>query len=258
MLDIELINKKLWGNIFTKKIYYFEEVDSTNLFAKTIADDDALIIAEYQSTGKGRHERTWESDKGANLTFTIKKKLDIKNEDIPFINFFFSSYIYDALKKYLAENNINTSPLNIKWPNDILYDNKKICGVLIESVLNRKEFIIGIGINMNQAEFSQNHNAVSLSSIAGHKIDITAFLIDMMILFDKNFSRLNEVDGKLYEKWKNSTDIIGKSVVFNSHDLQNKFGNVIDLQRDGGIKLLINGSEEVYFSGEIKITLIGN
>lgn len=258
MLDITRIRKALLGGTFISAVHYFDEVDSTNSFARTNAEDNALIIAEYQNAGKGRHERIWESEKGQNLTFTLKKKLELSAHKIPYINFFFSYYIYEIIKEFLEQNNVSASLLAIKWPNDILYDNKKICGVLVESNLNKKEFIIGIGINLNQRMFMRIYNAVSLNTITNCEVNGTSFLINLIGRFDKNLNKLAFPDNGLFTQWRNATNIIGKSVVFNSSDVQNKFANVIDLHEDGGIKLLINGEEQLFYSGEIKITLIGN
>lgn len=259
MINLELANKELVGNTFVTRIYYFDETDSTNNFAKNAGEDDNIIvISEFQRSGKGRYEREWESEKGSNLTFSIKKKFDIKPSEISFINFYFSYFVYETIKEYLEERNISSSQLNIKWPNDILYDSKKICGLLIESNMGKNEFIIGIGINLNQRSFSAGLNAESLYNITGSRVDVTAFLVRLIGKINDNLPMLSPVNECLFEKWKNSTELIGKSVVFNVNDKLNKFGNVIDLQRDGGIRLLISGEEMVYYSGEIKITLIGN
>jgi BirA family transcriptional regulator, biotin operon repressor / biotin---[acetyl-CoA-carboxylase] ligase len=259
LLDIDLIEKELLNNTFISEIYYFEEIDSTNSFAKSLAGkDNIMVIAEYQKSGKGRYERIWESEKGNNLTFSIKKTFELNHDDIPSINFYFSYFVYETIKDYLEENNISASLLNIKWPNDILYDNKKLCGVLIESNIEKHEFTIGIGINLNQQKFNPEYNATSIKNIINHTVDVSSFLAGLIFKIDKNLGLLSPVNNILYTKWKNASNLIGKSVVFNSMDNLNKYGNVIDLQRNGGIKLLINGEEIVYYSGDIKITLIGN
>lgn len=258
MLNIEQIKNELLSGNFISGVHYFEEADSTNSFAKSQAGDDILVIAEYQIAGKGRYERMWESEKGLNLTFTLKKKLDIPVEKIPFVNFFFSYYIYEVIKELLEQKNINSSPLVIKWPNDILYDNKKLCGVLVESNLTRKEFIVGIGINVNQKIFTRIYNALSIGSIVNAEIDRSGLLLSLINRFSSSISYLHNTDEKLFRQWKAATNIIGKSVIFNSNEEQNRFAKVVDLLMDGGIKLLINGQESTFYSGEIRITLIGN
>lgn len=259
MINLEVVNKKLVGNTFVSRIYYFDEIDSTNNFAKNAEEtDNILVVSEFQSTGKGRYERKWESEKGSNLTFSVKKKFDIEPGNISFVNFYYSYFVYETIKEYLEENNFSASLLSIKWPNDILYDSKKICGLLIESNTAKKEFTAGIGININQQVFSAGLNAISLFHITGKPVDISDLLIRLIYKINDNLSLLAPISECLFEKWKNASHLIGKSVVFNVNDKLNKFGNVIDLQPDGGIKLLIAGEEMVYYSGEIKITLIGN
>ncbi len=259
MLDIDLIKRELLNNTFISNIYYFEEIDSTNNFAKSLKDEDnVIVISEYQSSGKGRHERIWESEKEKNLTLSIRKKFDIKHSDVSFINFYFSYFIYETIKDYLEENNVNSSLLNIKWPNDILYGEKKLCGMLVESNIEKGEFTIGLGININQENFNPEYNAISIFNITKQQADISAFLISLMRKIDKNLGLLSPVNEILFTKWKSASSLIGRRVIFNMGNSDSKLGNVIDLQKDGGIKLMINGEEIVFYSGDIKITLTGN
>jgi BirA family biotin operon repressor/biotin-[acetyl-CoA-carboxylase] ligase len=259
LLDIDLIRRELLGNTFVSNIYYFEEIGSTNKYAKTLSgEDNVLVISEFQGSGKGRFERVWESEKGSNLTFSIKKKFNISPAELPFINFFFSYFVYLAIKEHLEENDSSSQLLSIKWPNDILYDNKKISGLLVESNIEKNEFTIGIGINLNQQKFNPEYNAVSSVNIINRKTDISLFLIRLINIIDKNLSLMEPVNEILFTNWKNASNLIGRSVVFNVNDNMHKYGNVMDLQKDGGIKLFINGKEQIFFSGEIKITLIGN
>ena len=142
MLDIDLINKEIIGKTFISRIYYFDELSSTNDFAKERKEEDnILVIAEYQSAGRGRFDRKWENEKGKNLIFTIKKQFRLNIQDSNYINFFYSFFLYSALKNFIEQNFplLDTNKLEIKWPNDILFDSKKICGILIESKSNGKE-----------------------------------------------------------------------------------------------------------------------
>ena len=130
MLNINLIRERLEGKTFINEIYYRAEIDSTSSFAKQSPRDNLLVLADYQTKGKGRYDRNWESEKGSNLMFSVKKKFSIKNSETPYINFYFTYHIYCAIKSYLEKNNIDELPLYIKWPNDILIDEKKVVGIL--------------------------------------------------------------------------------------------------------------------------------
>jgi BirA family biotin operon repressor/biotin-[acetyl-CoA-carboxylase] ligase len=258
LLNIDLIRSCLIGKTFVGEICYLEEMNSTNDRAKESAGDNLLVLTDFQTKGKGRYGRVWESERGSNVTLSIKKKFDVEPGDESLINFYFSYFVYDTIRELLNEHNVNTSPLNIKWPNDILYEGKKISGLLIESTHGKNEYVTGIGINVNQETFIPEYNAVSLSGIVNRKLDTTSLIIRLIENIDKNLGSLSTSVDDLFVKWKSANNLIGKSVIFNSGSILNKYGNVIDLQRNGGIKLLINGKESTFYSGEIKITLIGS
>lgn len=253
MIDIEKVKKESVTNNFISSVYYFEETDSTNTFAKS-QPGDVLVISEYQSKGKGRFVRTWHSEKESNLTFSVKKTIHIPAEKISYVNYFFSYYTYAVLYDLLESCKADTTLLKIKWPNDILYGGKKICGILTESNLQKNEFTIGIGININQREFPPELNAVSVYSITGKKSDNTALLITLLKTFSGNFERLLNTEALLFTDWKKSSGIIGKSVNITRNANNIAEAKVLDLQEDGGIVLQIKGKRETFYSGEVKIT----
>ncbi|MGH2575257.1 MAG: biotin--[acetyl-CoA-carboxylase] ligase, partial [Ignavibacteria bacterium] len=156
LINPEILNSELINKTFIEKIYYFNEIDSTNEYAKKIKDEDnILIVSEYQTSGRGRFNRIWESEKGKNLTFTIKKKFNLENKYLQIVNFYFIYFLLDAVEKFIIDN-LNLRPdLEIKWPNDILLSGKKLCGLLIES--NQKNFYVGIGLNVNQEKFNPEY-----------------------------------------------------------------------------------------------------
>lgn len=258
MLKPDLIKEQIRGKTFISEVIYLDETESTNSYAKCISGDGILVITDHQTSGRGRFERAWESEKGSNLTFTIKKTFDLSSQDIPLINFYFTLCVYEVIREFIDEAGANSALLQLKWPNDLMYDSKKLCGLLIESNPAKKEFILGMGINVNQEKFPAELNAVSLCDVTGTKTDLSDMLIKLVKKIDVNLPLLLGSQEQIYIKWKNANNLIGKSVIFNSSEESNKFGNVIDLQRDGGIKLAINEQECVYYSGEIKITLIGS
>jgi BirA family biotin operon repressor/biotin-[acetyl-CoA-carboxylase] ligase len=161
MLDITFIKESLLNKTFVSWVYYFDELASTNDFAKKInGHDNVLIISEYQYSGKGRYGRNWKSEKGSNLTFTIKKKFGVSPEQNSYLNFYFTYFLYKALQRFLNENfpKLKTDSLEIKWPNDILFDSKKICGILIETSKSNS-LIVGVGLNVNQQSFDDDLRA---------------------------------------------------------------------------------------------------
>ena len=148
--------------------------DSTNSYLKELSleqtlDDFTVVSTELQLKGRGQMGSKWVSDKGKNLTISILKKLenfDVQNQFN--LNCIVSLAIYDVLLEIKAPN------LYVKWPNDILSVDKKICGILIENILKGRFIqatIIGIGLNVNQTNFGTLEKVSSLGLLLEQKLE---------------------------------------------------------------------------------------
>lgn len=152
---------------------------STNAYLKTLLgskelDDFTVVVAEEQLNGRGQLGTSWESQKGKNLTFSVLKKFQsFSIADKFLLNCCVSLAIYRVLEQQRVPD------LSIKWPNDILSGNSKICGILIENVVVGDKIqlcVIGIGLNVNQADFGQLHQASSLKLILGNVFNLDEML----------------------------------------------------------------------------------
>ena len=150
-------------------IIHIPKTDSSNNEAKRILQkknlsDFSVIYVNEQTSGKGQRDNKWISEAGKNLTFSIICFPKIKPEN----QFYLSKVISSGINNYL---NSKIQGFKIKWPNDIYYRNKKICGILIENSLSGqkiKNSVTGIGININQTNFPDEiPNALSLKNITG-------------------------------------------------------------------------------------------
>lgn len=155
----------------TTRHIHLPETESTNAYARAMAADAAftLITTDYQTAGRGQRGNTWESEPGKNLLFT----LSLPTRGIAASQqFALSELISVALCDVLSEY---TEDIRIKWPNDIYYKDKKICGILIEHDLEGTQLtrsLIGVGLNVNQSHFvSDAPNPISLSQILGHEVE---------------------------------------------------------------------------------------
>ena len=158
------------------RIIKINATNSTNSFLKELAQSSSLdeltvAVASNQTSGRGQMNNSWISEPFKNLTFSLftpLNKIEIKNQ--VYLNFGVSLAIYDTLLEY------DVPKLHIKWPNDIMSDKKKICGILIENTFSHsriKNTIIGIGLNVNQEKFHENLiNASSLKIILKKNIDL--------------------------------------------------------------------------------------
>jgi len=258
MLDIEQIRSSIEGNGFISFVYHFNELASTNTFASDHnVPVDSLIITDHQVSGKGRLNRTWKSAKDLNLTFSVKKKIILSPSENHFVICYFSYYvylaIYDELKKNLKKKELQH--LFIKWPNDIQFGNKKLCGILVESKLPSNEYVVGIGLNCNQERFGDEINGTSIRNITGKEIDINKLLINIINRFSQSFDLLLSAKfDEIFRLWKNSTNIIGKTCSFDTGKEILNNGKIIDLNMDGSISIQTGEKAADFYSGEIRIT----
>lgn len=147
------ITNNLTTKVLGRSIQYFDEIDSTNTYAKKIASegcsDGTVVVAGMQHSGRGRLGREWESapDKGIWMSVVLRPLLP--PEDVQILTLAASVAVVNALK------NCTGIQTGIKWPNDIVIDGKKVCGILTEisCELDRVNYIVvGIGVNVNHEE----------------------------------------------------------------------------------------------------------
>ena len=172
--------------------------DSTNSYLKDIwntslVEDYTVVTANYQTKGHGQMGTHWQSEASKNLMCSVfKDSSEILIADQFYISIVTSLAIIKALEK------LQIPKLNIKWPNDILSDQKKVCGILIENVIKTnflEASIIGIGLNVNQTEFKNLPQASSLKSITGK-----VYVIDEVLQYIMNYL-------KYYQNYLNRRDL---------------------------------------------------
>ncbi|MCL2321331.1 MAG: biotin--[acetyl-CoA-carboxylase] ligase [Oscillospiraceae bacterium] len=164
------------------KIILLKEVDSTNDYAKRNFDkleNGSIISAEIQSKGRGQFDRIWfSSPLDIKISIIIKEDIDIKNI------YDFSIIPAAAVMAFLNELNIKSK---IKWPNDIMVDDKKIAGILVESFISDKleGIIIGIGINItDENKISLKDRIISLETLIKFIPEKLDLIIDFMKCFN--------------------------------------------------------------------------
>lgn len=204
-----------------------DAIDSTNTFLRELNrqkqfDSSVCVLAKEQLAGKGQMGTIWQSEPGKNLTCSVFMKVDgIQLTDQFFISMATSLAVCDAL------NDLMITKLSIKWPNDILSDRQKICGILIENVVKNGSLvgaILGIGINVNQLEFDNLPQAGSLKQISGKNFDVEEVLHTLLSKLENRFLQLKttsfsilkkEYESLLFRKNKPSTflDAEGESFV---------------------------------------------
>lgn len=174
-----------------------EETNSTNNYLQALCDERKVeefttVVADFQTSGRGQRGNSWESEPGENLLFSFvvfPEFLEARRQFL--LSQIVSLAIKEELDNYVAD-------ISIKWPNDIYWREKKICGMLIENDLMGRyisQSIAGIGININQKAFySPAPNPVSLRQITGKQYDILEILENVMVRVQSYYKLLRDGD----------------------------------------------------------------
>ena len=227
---------------------HFDEIDSTNAYLKNsyqLLDNFTFVSTDYQSKGKGRNDRVWESVKGLNLMFSILIK------DPKLLNESASLSLITAVEvsKLLESYHINN--VSIKWPNDVLVNDQKICGILLEGQLPNY-LVIGVGLNVNQKEFPNNlrRPATSISNELNKEIDLEEIKEKLFSNIINNLNKLNKDEYLSYVRKHNY--LLNKRVKVNINQ-QLFIGEVIGIDDNFNIRILSNDLLLHVDSGELEI-----
>ena len=174
-------------------IINLDEVDSTNEYLKRMVEDGydsdemLTVTAQFQTAGKGRRGRQWFSDPGTALMFSVLVKPKLAMDDFSMITLIMAM----AVRQSLKDMDIDT---RIKWPNDLVLGDKKICGILTEALLESKRLIVGVGINTNQESIPQElkDSATSILLETDDCVDHDSLLDSILFNFEKLLDRLSE------------------------------------------------------------------
>jgi BirA family biotin operon repressor/biotin-[acetyl-CoA-carboxylase] ligase len=232
----ESIQSRLKTRFIGRKILYFPELDSTMEIAKREAlwgsEAGTVIIAEEQTAGKGRLQRSWISPKGG-IALSIILRPNLNN--LPYLIMLASLAVLDTIKQ------ITGLKPQIKWPNDILIGEKKVSGILIENDIRDnvlKYSIIGIGINANfhVSNYPEITNiATSLADEMKTEVSRLEILTCLLTEMDREYHELT--DGKLiWERWKNYLVTLGQKVQVQMGS-RVYTGTAEAVTRDGGLML---------------------
>ena len=174
-------------------IIKLDAIDSTNSYLRQLSvieavEDFTVVIANHQTHGRGQMGSRWRSQPSKNLMVSVFKDVSfLALEHHFFISMVVALSILKALKMFQIKN------LKVKWPNDILSENKKIGGILIENVVEQTKInaaIIGFGINVNQTKFDHLPQASSLRLISGRVFDREEVLQAILVKLDHYFKIL--------------------------------------------------------------------
>lgn len=257
-LNAEALGVELKNSGLIKDIKHFESIDSTNTYAKEAASKGApegtLIISDEQVMGRGRLGRTWTSPKGTGIWMSLVLRPDIEPVHAAKMTQIAAAAMNEAI--------VQTTGLaaGIKWPNDIIVNKKKVCGILTEmsAELNTVNYVVvGIGVNVNVEAFPEElcEKATSLKIESGQTIKRKEVVVEFAHQFE-SFYKAYINEGNLQRTLsycREHSVTIGQQVRV-IHKNETLYGEAIDLNQDGELLVKFeNGEVKPVFYGEVSV-----
>jgi len=252
-LLIELDQNKLGDSI-----YYFKSIDSTNSYAKKLALEGAgegtIVISDEQTGGRGRLGRQWVSQPGTSISMSMLLRPTIYPNEAAKITEITAAAVANAI------TNVTNLETGIKWPNDIILDNKKVCGILTEmnAELNNINYVIvGIGINVNIDEFPEeiSNIATSLKRVLGSEVSRKNIVINIVEEFEKLYYDFIDTGSlrSTVEICKKKSVTVGRTVrIINKKETI--IAEAIDITENGELVIKKDDGEIInVISGEVSV-----
>lgn len=224
--------------------------DSTNDYLKQlckekIVENYTVVTTKNQTKGRGQMGAKWVSDSGKNLTFSILVK-DVTASQ----NSIFDCNVAVTVSIVEVLDSLEIPNLNIKWPNDILAENKKIGGILIENSVKANgsvDSIIGIGLNINQENFTELPLATSLKRITQKKYDLDLLLAQIVTQIVNNFTHLPKLSEFYWNTYFSYLFKINQPMVFEDYNQKRFMGIIKGVTFEGKLKVMLEDDSVQYF-----------
>lgn len=261
MISTGKIKENLRTQFIGRRLHAYETVSSTNDVARALAlegaEEGTVIIAETQTKGRGRVGREWFSPKGG-LWFSIILKPKIKAKEVSRITLAVGMAVAKALNRQL---NLNAE---VKWPNDVVVNGRKVCGILTESVTCDeavKMVVVGIGLNadITLEKFSRSirESATTLKEELKKEVSLEPLLCEIFYHIESEYIvLLKEGFAQVLSEWKALATFIGKHIEVTV--VGRKFTGVAeDVDEDGSLIVrLSDGSAKRVMAGDVKVRIV--
>lgn len=240
--------------IVGRQILSYDDLDSTNDAAMRLGEqgvkEGTCVFAEYQKKGRGRLGRTWAAPKGKNVLFSVLLRPLLPASEISKITLAAAVSVAKAVKKHTGK------VPGIKWPNDVLFEEAKVCGILTEmsGEADRVNFVVlGIGVNVNADPSQLPPGSISLKKIAAREISRVDFARDLLKELDDDYARLKEGRfAELAEEWEGFSATSGRRVTatLSGRKIQ---GQATGIDKDGALWIRTDsGLQERITAGDIQ------
>ncbi|MBQ7723580.1 MAG: biotin--[Selenomonadaceae bacterium] len=249
------LNTKIIG----LEMEYKPSIDSTNQLAKKLAyhgaADGTIVVAEEQTGGKGRLDRKFFSPRGKGIWFSVILRPNLLPKDAPKCTLMAAVAVAEAMKRFNLK-------AEIKWPNDIMHDGRKLVGILTEmtgEIGKISYIVIGVGINVNikRKEFPKDLRdvATSLSELTGDEISRVKLFRAVLEEFDKLYCKINKSGfDEILKLWRKYNITLGKNIrVISASDGKSFTGKAIDLNADGALIVETKSGLKAVYAGDVSI-----
>lgn len=236
------VYKSLQKLFLHMNIIKLNATNSTNdylkeLMRKQFVDNFTVVLANDQQKGRGQREAIWQSEAGKNLTFSVLiRDLIVNPTELFALNIAVAISVFESL------NQLTKHKIAIKWPNDIMADNKKIAGILIENTMQQKGdvfSVIGIGLNVNQLIFENLPNVTSLKIVENKDFDLKSVLNILLENLQQNISLIkSKKSDLLWKKYLKNLFKIEIPTMFEDKNQQKFMGIIKGVSPNGQLQVL--------------------
>ncbi|MEL6269212.1 MAG: biotin--[acetyl-CoA-carboxylase] ligase [Chloroflexota bacterium] len=237
-----------------RPVKYFDSVASTNDIATDWLRDGALkgavVIADEQTAGRGRLGRTWHTPPGVAIAASVI--LRTEPQRLPQINMVGTLAVSNLLRA------LNLPDVSIKWPNDVLVDGRKICGILPEAVWSGDQLdgvVLGIGLNVRN-DFTDTplaETATTIEAITGKTQDRAALLAVLLFHLDAWLAKLGSEE--VISSYKSRLSTLGHTITVSRTSGETISGMAVDVQTDGGLVIETDAGDRVtMYDGDVTVS----
>ena len=241
-----------------RKVVYYDETDSTNNRAKDSGEKNGahgtLFIADKQNAGKGRRGRAWESPSGKSIYMTILLRPQITPDKAPMLTLIMGLSVAEGIRK------VSGAETEIKWPNDIVMNKKKVCGILTEMATEMEYVnyvVIGVGINVNQEYFSEGIKeiATSLYEETGTVYQRSELIAAVLERFEKNYEMFLETGDLSAVRKAYDSILVNRGQEVKVLEPGNEYRAVAEgINKNGELIVrLSDGRQKNIFAGEVSV-----
>ncbi|VAX36794.1 Biotin operon repressor / Biotin--protein ligase [hydrothermal vent metagenome] len=237
--------------VLGKKIYYYDVIDSTMQEAFRLGlentPEGTVVIAESQTRGKGRLGRVWNSPRGKGIYMSLILRPEFGLMDVPKVTLLSAVAVCEAIR------HVTDVDVQIKWPNDLLIEGKKVAGILTElnAQMDQVQFVVvGLGVNVNAPLSVLPEHAVSLKKVIGKKILRLVLLQEILRFLEKWYEDVNQNGFKpMMQRWKELSCTLGKRVNVDGIE-----GEAVDIDEYGAL-VIRNEQQELVkrMSGDVAL-----